>query len=293
MRIGTRSSALALTQARAVAQLLGGAEIVPIKTSGDLDAASEKDKARWVDTIEDALLAGEIDLAVHSAKDLPTQLAEGLELLGAPVRAQAQDALCGAPALDELPQGAKVATSSLRRTAQLLAARPDLQLSSMKGNVDTRLGKLAGGELDAIVLAHAGLQRLGREREIGALLDPERFVPSPGQGSLALEGRGEDPAALTAARSITDAATLACLTAERALARSLGASCDTPLGGWCSTTEDGGLRLRAWVGLPDGSAWIADELQGSDPQRLAADLAQRMRSVGATEMLAQAQAMAQ
>jgi hydroxymethylbilane synthase len=292
MRIGTRSSALALTQARAVAELLDAAEIVPIKTSGDLDTSSVRDKVRWVDAIEDALLAGEIDLAVHSAKDLPTQLAAGLELLGAPSRAPVADAICGAAGLDELPAGTRVGTSSLRRRAQLLASRPQLEVHSLRGNVDTRLSKLAAGELDAIVLAHAGLERLGREQEIGALLDPETFVPSPGQGALALEGRAGDRNAAVAAQSLTDRATLACLTAERALARALQASCDTPLGGWCRATADGVLVLRAWVGLPDGSAWIADELQGSDPERLAAELAQRMSSVGAGELIEQAEAMA-
>lgn len=300
MRIGSRGSSLARVQAEHVAKLLGGAEVVIIRTSGDETSgtpseqltSSAQDKSRWVDTIEQALLEGEIDLAVHSAKDVPGELAPGLALLGAPVRAPVQDALCGARDIDRLPQGAKVGTSSLRRAAQLLAARPDLDLTGLKGNVDTRLRKLAEGEMHAIVLAHAGLHRLHRDGEIGALLDPETFVPSPGQGALALEGRVEDAAAATAAQSITDAATLACLTAERALAHTLQASCNTPLGAWCEARADGALRLRGWVGLPDGSAWIADRLDGADPHTLAASLAERMRSVGAAEMLEQAEAMA-
>lgn len=297
MRIGSRGSSLARVQADHVAKLLGGAEVVIIATSGDQpalgagDGAPASDKSRWVDTIERALLAGEIDLAVHSAKDVPTELAPGLALLGAPGRAPAEDAVCGAESLAALPDGAHIGTSSLRRAAQLLAARPDLQISSLKGNVDTRLGKL-GGSLDAIVLAHAGLRRLGREREIGALLDPETFVPSPGQGVLALEGRAGDPAATAAAASITDHAVLSCLRAERELARALQASCNTPLGAWCRPEQDGRLQLRGWVGLPDGSAWIADEMEGEQPERLAQAVAGRMQSVGAGEMLAQAEAMA-
>jgi hydroxymethylbilane synthase len=326
MRIGSRGSSLARVQAEQVAKLLGGdVEVVIVTTSGDRAAGDASgasgdraagdasgaagdraggdasgaaaDKSRWVDAIEQALLAGEIDLAVHSAKDVPTQLAPGLALLGSPSRAPVADALCGGAAttsLAELPDGARVGTSSLRRAAQLLAARPDLDVRTMKGNVDTRLGKLATGDLDAIVLARAGLRRLGREQEIGALLDPQVFVPSPGQGALALEGRAEDPAAAAAARSITDPGTLDCLIAERALARALNASCNTPLGAWCQAQGDGEqpLRLRGWVGLPDGSAWIADELAGADPETLAATLAERMRAVGATEMLARAEAMA-
>jgi hydroxymethylbilane synthase len=306
MRIGTRGSTLARAQAEQVRGLLRGGEIVVVRTSGDEGAAG--DKSRWVDAIERALLAGEIDLAVHSAKDVPGELARGLALLGAPARAPAEDALCGAGALDELRERARLGTSSLRRAAQLLAARPDLEIVPMRGNVDTRLSKLADRDLDAIVLARAGLSRLGREREAGGPLDPDVFVPSPGQGTLALQGRAGDEAVARAASEITDEVTFACLRAERALAQALQASCNTPLGAWCRPVGDRGattgakaanahagrLRLRAWVGLPDGAAWIADELEGSasEPERLAASLAERMISVGAKQMLADAEAAA-
>jgi len=240
MRIGTRGSALALAQAGHVAGLLEAhppVEIITISTSGDSDGRASgsppSDKSRWVDTIEQALLAGEIDLAVHSAKDVPGELAEGLQLLGAPARAAAEDVLCGAAGLDALTQRARVGTSSVRRAAQLLATREDLEIVTLAGNVDTRLRKLTspeGGELHAIVLAHAGLQRLGRESDIGAVLDPQRFVPAPGQGVLALEGRAQDARVREAVQEITDADAFACLLAERALARELGASCNTPLG---------------------------------------------------------------
>ncbi len=297
MRLGTRGSPLALAQARLVAELLGGAEIVTIAVSGDRNTAGgDRDaaggeKARWVLELERALLAGEIDLAVHSAKDGPGELAGELALLGAPARAGAEDVLCGAASLEELEPGARVGTSSPRRAAQLRAARADLAIETVRGNVDTRLRKLAGGEHDAIVLARAGLQRLGREAEIGAVLDPTRFVPAPGQGTLALEGRAEDAQARAAVEAIADERTFACLRAERALARALQASCDTPLGAHARDAGCGCLQLRAWVGLPDGSQWVADELLGGfyDPEQLGRRVAERMQSAGAGELLREAQ----
>jgi hydroxymethylbilane synthase len=294
MRIGTRRSALALAQADLVAGLLGDCEIIPIVTSGDRGADAE-DKSRWVRELEQALAEERVDLAVHSAKDVPGELPQGLELLGAPARAAAEDVLCGASGLDELPRGARVGTSSLRRLAQLRAARPDLNVVSLRGNVDTRLRKLAEGEeLQAIVLARAGLQRLARESEAGASLDPERFVPAPGQGVIALEGRSGDARARQAVQAITDAQTLACLHAERALARALGASCHTPLGAHALPAPGGRLCLRAWVGMPDGSAWIADELEGSieQPELLGHEVAARMQTAGGAELLRGAEEMA-
>ncbi len=300
MRIGTRGSALALAQAGHVAGLLGAnppVEIVTITTSGDLDArppASGKDKSRFLDTIEQALLAGEIDLAVHSAKDVPGELAEGLALLGAPARAGAEDVICGVDELEALGHGARVGTSSVRRAAQLRAAREDLHVVAIGGNVDTRLRRLDEDDIDAIVLARAGLQRLGREDEVGAVLDPTRFVPAPGQGVLALEGRGGDSLAEEAARAITDLDAFACLRAERAVAQELGATCHTPLGAHASPAGCGCLYLRAWVGLPDGSAWCSDELLGGfyDPDALGSRVAERMKAAGAQELLRQAEEMA-
>jgi hydroxymethylbilane synthase len=297
MRIGTRRSALALVQARLVADRLkvgqqGECEIVPIVTSGDRGIAAQ-DKSRWVGELEDALLSEEIDLAVHSAKDVPGELAGGLSLLGAPPRAAVEDVLCGADGLDDLDLGARVGTSSVRRAAQLRSARGDLEVVAVRGNVDTRLRKLAGSEFDAIVLARAGLQRLEMESEIGAVLDPERFVPAPGQGVLALQGRTDDARAVDAVREITDAKTFACLLAERALARALQASCNTPLGAFAVPAGCGCLHLRAWVGLPDGSAWASDELLGGfyDPDALGRDLAARLNLAGAHEMLRRAEEM--
>jgi hydroxymethylbilane synthase len=300
IRIGTRRSALALAQAKLVAEELEAqsqaeCELVPIATRGDSDAgapAPDTDKSRWVVELEDALSAGEIDLAVHSAKDLPGELAEGLALLGSPARAAAEDVLCGVAALEQLAQGARVGTSSIRRVAQLRAVRADLDVVAIRGNVDTRVRKLANAEegLDAIVLARAGLQRLGLEAQIGGVLDAERFVPAPGQGALALQGRAVDDRMSEAVKSITDADTFACLLAERALARALDASCHTPLGAHAAPAGCGCLNLRAWVGLPDGSAWVADELVGGfyDPEALGQRVAERMRAAGAAELLSQA-----
>lgn len=291
MRIGTRRSALALAQAEHVAGLLGGAEIVPLITRGDRGQATG-DKSRWVTELEQALLSGEIDLAVHSAKDLPGERTDGLALLGSPTRAAAEDVLCGADGLEQLPPGARVGTSSLRRVAQLSAAREDIELVAMRGNVDTRLEKLARGEdgLSAIVLARAGLQRLGRDDEGGAVLDPERFVPAPGQGTLALEGREDDESVRAAVGAITDREAFASLRCERTLARTLGADCDTPLGAHAVVLERGGLGLRAWIGLPDGSRWIGDALEGelSAPEALGAAMAERMLSAGAADLLSRA-----
>ncbi len=295
MRLATRRSALALAQAELVSGRMGGCELVPVSTAGDRGAPAQ-DKSRWVDELERALLDGRADLAVHSAKDLPGELAQGLELVGAPARAAPEDVLCGTAGLEELPHGARVGTSSLRRIAQLRAARADLQLSELRGNVDTRLARLQDPELGlrAIVLARAGLARLGREQSAGANLDPERFVPAPGQGTLALEARAGDERARAAAEAITDPATLASLRAERGLARELGADCHTPLGACAVPSDRDQLHLRAWVGLPDGSAWLRDELYGpiDDPLALAQAVAGRLRAAGAESLLDRAGEMA-
>jgi hydroxymethylbilane synthase len=301
MRIATRASALALAQAELVGRALVDAraiasfELLPTVTSGDRGVARE-DKSRWVVELEQALLRGAADIAVHSAKDVPSELGHGLALLGAPARAAAEDVLCGAASLDALPSGARVGTSSARRSAQLRAAREDLDVVSMRGNVDTRLRKLdsrEGGELDAIVLARAALQRLQREHEAGAVLDPASFVPAPGQGTLALQGRADDARAREAAAAICDQDTLACLLAERALARGLEASCHTPLGAHATIASDGRVRLRAWLGLPDGSQWLLDEQDGErgEPETLAHEVATRLMLAGAAEILRGAEQM--
>jgi hydroxymethylbilane synthase len=290
LRIGTRGSALALAQANWVAERLDGhAELVPITTSGDRGPVG--DKGRFVKEIEEALLANEVDLAVHSAKDVPAELPDGLAIVGVPERADPRDALCGAESLAELAEGAVVGTSSLRRRAQLLALRPDLDVRDLRGNVDTRLRRLAEGDYDALVLALAGLERLGRGRE-GAALD--ELVPDAGQGCLVLEARSGGEEAADAAGRITDPDALTCLTAERALVAALEASCHTPVGAHAVLLDDGGLRLTTFVGMPDGSHWIRDSLDGgaAGPSGLGEGVAERLLSAGAGELLEAAERLA-
>ncbi len=275
MRLGTRGSALALAQARAVdAALGGGHELVEIVTGGDRGMAG--DKSRWIDTIEDALERGEIDLAVHSAKDVPgaAELRPGMRVGAVLAREDPRDALVGAASVEALPAGARVGTASLRRRAQLLAVRDDLEVVALRGNVPTRLAKLDAGECDALLLAAAGLRRLGLADRVGALLDPAVFVPAPGQGIIAVEGRKLPDA-------IVDADAQRALSLERAVVEALGATCDTPVG-----CHFDGTALHAFAGMPDGSAWLRDSVVASeDPAGL---LVQRLESMGARDLLARA-----
>jgi len=285
MRIGTRGSALALAQAEWVARLLGdGAEIVEIATLGDRGSATEY-KSRWVSELERALVEGRIDVAVHSAKDVPTQLGEGLELVAIPERADARDAICGCSSLTELEPGARIGTSSVRRMAQVHSVRADVEVVELRGNVDTRLRKLAEGQVDALVLALAGLQRLGREAEAGGVMS--ELVPAAGQGALALQARpgSLDPSLLV---RVTDETAMACVGAERALVRALGASCNTPVGAHARPLDGGRVQLTGWVGLPDGSAWLRDSVSAS-PAEAGPACAERMLAAGAAELLREAE----
>jgi hydroxymethylbilane synthase len=291
LRLGTRGSALALAQAKLVAKHLSDPEIVTIKTAdGEVG-----DKVRFVKEIERALLDGEIDLGVHSAKDLPADLPEGLEIAGVLERADPRDAYVGSvSSWGEVPEGARIGTSSLRRRAQILARRPDLDVVEVRGNVDTRLEKLHSGDFDGLVLAAAGLHRLGRATEISFALEPDEMVPAPGQGIVAIEARHSEDRPVTAAESITDRATLGVLGAERALTAALDASCNTPLGANATLEHGGMMRLRAFCGLPDGSEWLQDELEldASEPEELGRSLAERMKAAGAADILARAERMA-
>ena len=279
MRIGTRGSALALAQTRQVAALLGGShELVEVSTSGDRGEAGG-DKERWVRELDAALLGGEIDCAVHSAKDVPAQLADGIAIAAVPERADPRDALCGTASLAALGEAARVGTSSLRRTAQLRALRPDLEVVELRGNVDTRLRRLEDGDYDAIVLAAAGLQRLGRGSE-GVALD--ELVPAAGQGCLAVTTRAGEESLIAA---VDDAASARALLAERAVVRGLDADCHTPVGAHASSLPDGRLALRAFVGATDGSAWMRDDLEGDDAEALGATVAERLLRAGAREVL--------
>lgn len=324
LRLATRGSALALAQAMLVAGLLERAEpgtkveLVRVRTSGDERPAKEPggfgargrrvasdsggldgtspageplDKSRFVKEIEEALLANEADLAIHSAKDVPSELPEGLAIVGVPARADARDAICGADSLAALPPGARVGTSSLRRRAQLLASRDDLEVVDLSGNVDTRLHRLSAGDFEAVLLALAGLERLGRSE--GAPVEPADMTPAPGQGCLALEARvGDEPVAELAAR-VTDREALVCLTAERAVTVELAATCRTPIGVHAAlgTPTPNALTISTFVGLPDGSAWIRDRVRGDakSPSELGREAARRVRSVGASELLSAAE----
>jgi len=279
VRIGTRGSALALAQARQVAALLGGShDLVEVTTSGDR-GGDASDKERWVRELDAALLDGSVDCAVHSAKDVPAGVPEGVVIAAVPERADPRDALCGAASLTALPAGARVGTSSLRRTAQLRALRDDLSVVDLRGNVDTRLRRLTEGDYDAIVLAAAGLERLGRGGEGVAL---EELVPAAGQGCLAVTTRaGEEDLVSMLGHDASRRALLA----ERAVVRALDADCHTPVGAHASLLRDGRLTLRAFVGAPDASAWVRDELDGSDAEKLGAEVARRLLSAGAREVL--------
>lgn len=285
MRIGTRGSALALAQARSVAEQLGGEnEIVEIRTLGDRGVALE-DKSRWVSELEHALLDGRIDVAVHSAKDVPTSLADGLDLVAIPSRADARDALCGAPSLGALAPGARIGTSSVRRAAQIRALRDDVEVVELRGNVDTRLRKLAEGEVDALVLAVAGLERLGRESEASGVLD--ELVPAAGQGALAIEA-GHDSVDPSALSHVIDVATAACVQAERELVAALGASCNTPVGAHARLLHGDVVEVVGWVGLPDGSAWLRDAVT-LPAQDAGQSCAERMLAAGAGDLLREAE----
>jgi hydroxymethylbilane synthase len=277
LRLGTRGSALALAQANEVARLLGGdVELVKITTAGDVDRA-RGDKSRWVGALESALLAGEIDLAVHSAKDVPGELAAGTVIAATPRRAEPFDVLIGEDALASVREGARVGTSALRRRAQLLAARPDLEVCELRGNVDTRLAKRVAGEVDVLVLAAAGLDRLHRRDEAGSVLTGGVFVPAAGQGVIAIQARAGSPAA-EAALGVDHAATHAALDAERHVVHALAATCHTPVG--VLAVRD---RVHGFVGLPDGSSWLLDEAESAE------ELARRLLAAGAAELLREAE----
>ncbi len=265
--IASRGSQLALWQARWVAGQLAAAghacRIEIIKTTGDkitdVPLAKVGTKGLFTKEIEEALLDGRADLAVHSLKDLPTELPEGLVLAATPKREDPRDAVVGKK-LAELPAGARVGTSSLRRSAQLKKLRPDLVIESVRGNLDTRLRKLDEGQYDAILLAAAGLKRLGWAERIAEILPPEVMCSAVGQGSLAIETRASG-AALEACRALDDASTHAAVMAERGVLASLGGGCQVPIGAH-ATVRDGQIRLLGVVASPDGSQVIRAETEG-------------------------------
>jgi hydroxymethylbilane synthase len=339
IRIATRSSALAMVQASQVAELLGGGKLVEVSSDGE-----PGDKGRFVRGVERALLGGEADIGVHSAKDVPAEMPDGLVIAAVPPREDPSDVWIENLAtssriprekgqeggsLGDVPEGARVGTASRRRRAQLLAARPDLQVSELHGNVDTRLRKLGEGELDAIVLAAAGLRRLGREGEVSFSIPGEEMTPAAGQGALVLQTRADDEDAIEAAAAIGDERALRELTAERAVVALLDATCATPIGVHARVAdvaapqaahvvgpaaaaneskhetgpqaaperrapdESRSLVVEAFVGLPDGSEWIRDRVAGAaeEPAAVGALVAERLLGAGARDILDRAEAL--
>ena len=298
IRIGTRKSALALWQANHVAGLLRAQEpglevvLVELTTQGDkiLDRplASVGGKGLFVKEIEDALLRRDVDLAVHSLKDLPAQVPPGLVIGAVPAREDPRDALCSPEfrTLDALPQGARVGTSSLRRACQLKALRPDLQIHSIRGNVETRLKKIETEKLHAVVLAYAGLKRLGLEARATQVLNTDQLLPAVGQGALALEQRVGDVAVSRRLAPLEEAATRVCVEAERAFLARLQGGCQVPLAAHAQL-EGELLTLRGLVGTPDGTRVLRDAGTAPIPDAAALGraVAESLLEQGAAEIL--------
>jgi hydroxymethylbilane synthase len=296
--IGTRGSVLALWQADHVAAQLRAAhpgllvERKIIVTTGDRTGpvGEAGGKAVWVKEIEAALLAGEIDLAVHSLKDVPAELASGLVLAAIPARADVRDALVSrdGSTLDNLPVGASVGTTSLRRICQVKALRPDLRLVPLRGNLDTRLRKVADGRVDAAVLACAGLDRLGLSQHIAERIAIERMLPAIGQGALAIETRAADEPLRVLCRELASEDAEITVAAERTLLQHLGAGCRTPVAGTAQVQQS---KLEVWglVGSPDGATMLREHVSGapSAAQSLGKALAEALIARGADRILAQ------
>lgn len=293
IRVGSRGSALARAQTDIVLRGLRRAspsrrfEPVYVHTSGDRDqrVGSSPD---FTDEIDRMLLSGEIELAVHSAKDLPVELDPAMSLWSTPARADPRDCLVvGArPGGILLPRRARIGSSSPRRRAQLLHWRPDLRIVEIRGNVDTRIGWVRSGRLDAVILAVAGLRRLGWTGEIARILDREEFVPAPAQGALAIVGRTSDRASARLARRLNHDATLSAVRAERAFAAALGADCRVPVG--CVTTVRGGsLSVVGDVLAPDGRRRLRARRNGpaAQPERVGSELGRTMLEGGAAELM--------
>jgi len=274
LRIGSRGSQLALWQAHHISALLRERgheiELEIIKTTGDkiTDVALAKvgTKGMFTKEIEEALAEGRIDLAVHSLKDLPTELFQGFEIAAVTTRENPRDAFCSHKyqSIEDLPRAARVGTSSLRRQAQLKAVRPDLDIHPLRGNVDTRLRKLEAGEYDAIILAGAGLNRLGKTQLVRQVIPAEVMCPAAGQGALGIEIRADDSVTRQHLAFLDDAAARAATTCERALLNKLGGGCQVPIGAFAEV-RDGRLHLEAIVADPDGSKILRESRDGGDP----------------------------
>jgi hydroxymethylbilane synthase len=296
LRIGSRGSQLALWQANHISALLRArgheVEIEIIHTTGDkiTDVALAKvgTKGMFTKEIEEALAAGRVDLAVHSLKDLPTELPNGFEIAAISERQDPRDAFCSRhySNINDLSQGARVGTSSLRRQAQLKAIRPDLEIHPLRGNVDTRLRKLEQGEYDAVILASAGLNRLGKTELIRQIIPAEIMCPAAGQGALGIEVREGDTATRQHLEFLDDPAARAATTCERALLNRLGGGCQVPIGAFAEK-RNGKLHLDAIVADPDGSKLLRESREGdlSGPEKLGNDVGDTLLRRGGDEIL--------
>jgi hydroxymethylbilane synthase len=294
LRIGSRGSQLALWQANHVKSLLEKqghtVSLEIIKTTGDkiTDVALAKvgTKGMFTKEIEEALEEGRIDLAVHSLKDLPTELQPQFALAAIMTRQDPRDAFLSVEyaKFTELPKGARVGTSSLRRQAQLKSVRPDLDIHPLRGNVDTRLRKLEEGQYKAIILAAAGLNRLGLTARVREIISADVVCPAVGQGALGIESRSDDPNTKGLLKFLDDSATHIACDAERSLLRTLGGGCQVPIGAH-AVASDGGLRLTAVVARPDGSLVLREVQQGSDPEKLGIEVGRALLNKGAEAIL--------
>jgi len=297
--VGSRGSALALAQTNEIVAALRefspdlSCRVVPIKTTGDIqptpEARSVENKSIFTKEIEDSLIKGEIQLAVHSMKDLTTDLPPEVTIAAVPRRADHRDALVsrGKHKFDELPGGARVGTSSPRRRTQLLAARSDLNIEEIHGNVDTRLRKLDSGICDSIVLAAAGLERLGLKKRVTEFLSTKIMLPAVGQGALAIEARANDPETLGLASRLEDRSTRRAVEAERAFARKLGATCRTPIAAYARVQPDGKLAIDGMVSSGDGRMLLRGQLVSnkSVPDEVGEELAESLLNKGAQSVL--------
>jgi hydroxymethylbilane synthase len=294
LRIGSRGSQLALWQANHISALLRArghaVEIEIIHTTGDkiTDVALAKvgTKGMFTKEIEEALAAGRVDLAVHSLKDLPTELPPGFEIAAITERQDPRDAFCSRhyAKVEDLPQRARVGTSSLRRQAQLKAIRPDLDIHPLRGNVDTRLRKLEQGEYDAIILASAGLKRLGKTELIKQIIPADIMCPAAGQGALGIEIREGDAATRQHLEFLNDKNARAATTCERALLNRLGGGCQVPIGAFAEL-RNGKLHLESLVADPDGSKVLRDSRDGDDPEKLGNAAGEALLSRGGDKIL--------
>jgi len=300
LRVGTRGSALALAQAETIRKAISNVithrsfELVPITTTGDTiegELPPLGGKGLFVSDIQEALASGKIDLAVHSAKDLPAKGTDGVVLAAIPKREDPRDALLtrtGA-GLNSLQPGTTIGTSSMRRRTQLLALQRGLVPTPIRGNVDTRLRKLSDGDVQALVVALAGLKRLGRADRVAEILPITIMLPAPGQGALAVECRANDKMMRGALAQLDDPIARAAFDAERSFMLSLGGDCNLPLGALAEADSER-VRIRGLVGTLDGKRVVQDQVEGDAPEKTGLELADRLRAMGAEEIIASARA---